>query len=132
MGKPDSKDPSSEPPNPKYSETSTSRSGYYDHSSAKKWVRPTGEPQSAKVNVTLFDPKKKYEVPITDNRYNRARERVLASTLFSRFDGDWADSPFGWVVTMVVWIVMFLPFILFGLFILAFFLYGVLMYFHNG
>lgn len=97
MGKPDDKDPSSEPPNPKYSETVGSRSGYYDHSSAKEWVRPTGEPQSARINQTLFDPKKKYEAPITENRYNRARERVLKSTLFSRFDGDWADSPFGWL-----------------------------------
>jgi hypothetical protein len=131
MGKPDNKDPNLEPPNPKYAEGVSSRSGYYDHSSSDKWVRPLGEAKSAKINQTLFDPKKaREEVPFTDNRYNRAKARVLKSALFSRYDGDWGETPWGWVLNVAIWIVLFSPILVFSLFILGAVL-SVLMFIHN-
>ena len=130
MGKSDKKDPANEPPNPKYAQNIEARSGYYDHSSDSKWVKPLGEPQDAKINQTLFDPKKAREVPFTDKRYNRAKERVLKSALFSRFEGDWADSPWGWLVNIVIWLVMFGPVLMFGFFIFIAIL-SILMFFHN-
>jgi hypothetical protein len=129
MRKPDNKDPNLEPPNPKYAEGVSARSGYYDHSSSNKWVKPLGEPTTAKINQTLFDPKA-HEVPFTDNRYNRAKERVVKSALFSRFEGDWGETPWGWVLNFAIWVVLFSPIIVFGLFIFGAIL-SVLMFMHN-
>jgi Ca2+-dependent lipid-binding protein len=120
MGKPEEYDPVDEPSNTKYFQSIPSRGDFYDFSSAKKWVRPSEEAQSAKINQTLYDPKKKNEVIYTDNRYNRTRDRLLKSVVFNKFKGDWADSPWGWFLTAAVWFVLFLPFIIFGLFIFAF------------
>lgn len=116
MGKPENINPDHEPPKPKYTESIPSRSGYYDPSSWKNWVRPTNEPQAAKITEALHDPKSKKEESVIFQRYNRARKRVLKSTIFSRFEGDWADSPLGWTITAISWFLVALPAIAFILF----------------
>ncbi len=130
MGKPPEKNPDHEPPNPEYTEAIPSRSGYYDPSSWKKWVRPTSEPQAAKISQALHDPKKKIAESVIFNRYNRARERVIKSAIFSRFKGDWADSPLGLLITAIAWFMVALPAIAFILFMTGAIL-GVLAYLHS-
>ncbi|MCK4720212.1 hypothetical protein KAU08_06115 [bacterium] len=131
MGKPQDINPDHEPPNPEYTESVPSRVGYYDPSSWKNWVRPTKEPQAAKISQALHDPKKKYEESVIFTRYNRARERVIKSAIFSRFKGDWADSPLGWIITATAWFLVSLPAIAFILF-MSIAILGVLAYFHRG
>lgn len=130
MGKPEDINPDHEPPNPEYTESMPSRVGYYDPSSWKKWVRPTKEPQAAMVTQSLYDPKKKIEESVIFNRYNRARERVIKSRIFSKYEGDWADSPLGLLITTISWFIVALPAIAFILFMTIAIL-GVLTYLNS-